>query len=68
MTDQDKYSRLKVYSDEDYKGCLNILKLHRTLILKANIKYFGNRARMARALGISRNALYEKIYQHSLDI
>jgi transcriptional regulator of acetoin/glycerol metabolism len=68
MTKEDRYSRLKVYSDHDYRGCLNILRLHRTLILKANIKYFGNRARMARALGISRNSLYERIYQHNLEI
>lgn len=65
-------SKVKIYKENEYwggydsKGKLNLNLAEKTLIQQASQKYNGNLTKMAKALGIDRHTLSDKLIQHSI--
>ena len=54
----------KKFSKEQYEGEFNILRHEKELILKAYLRYSGDKEQMAKVLGITKRTLYNKLAGH----
>lgn len=72
MTDNEddlteKNDEITIYTDEDYRGDLNLKVLEKATIIQAALKYQRYRRLMAKAIGMSNRNLFRRIMAHSLD-
>jgi hypothetical protein len=58
---------ITILSSDNYSGPLNLLVSEKVMLLKSAIKHSGNRAIMARFIGVSLRNIFRLITAHSLD-